>query len=523
MHALNNTDSLRYYAPEIILSIGIMLILVVDLIADRMYKRERGVSNRKVAGTLTLLSLGGALAAMLLTRDGKTVGLFGGLIAKDAMGDFFKYFFLAATALVGVMSLRSKDAIDYTDGDRDAAEYYSLTLTTTLGMFLMATATDLLTAFLGLELVSIMGYILSGFKRRDRKSSEAALKYVIYGGVASGAMLYGMSLLYGMAGTTSLAGIKASALVSSSPSTLIIAVVLVMAGFGYKIASVPFHMWCPDVYEGAPTPVTAFLSVGPKAAGFAMLIRFFGGALPTTLLMKTGALLDSSPWPLLLGISAALTMTIGNLSALQQSNIKRMFAYSSIAHAGYLMLGLVAMSYDGNKAIMFYLVTYLFMNLGAFLVVIALAEAGLGETIDDYRGLGARNPAVAVILSIFLFSLTGLPPFAGFAGKFLVFASLLDHPTRLNTVLAVIGVVNSAISLYYYARLTKVMFFDKPVAEASVVQVHLLHASVLYVLAIPTLVLGVMWGPLLSFVDQAMVAWGPPVTSALHATVAVLK
>ena len=236
-------------------------------------------------------------------------------------------------------------------------------------MMLMAAAVDLLTAYLSLETVSIMSYVLAGFRRRSRQSAEAALKYVIYGGVASGVMLYGMSLLYGLAGSTSFAAILHAAGTTTAPTTVLLAVVLCLAGFGYKVAAVPFHMWCPDVYEGAPTAVTAFLSVGPKAAGFALLIRFCAGALPAEL---GGA---AAPWPLLFGLVAAATMTLGNLAALAQTNVKRLLAYSSIAHAGYLLLALVAGGRDGARAILLYLVAYLFMSLGAFAVVIAVAEA----------------------------------------------------------------------------------------------------------------------------------------------------
>jgi NADH-quinone oxidoreductase subunit N len=252
-----------------------------------------------------------------------------------------------------------------------------------------------------------------------------------------------------------------------------------------------------------------------------MLIRFFGGALPTTLLAK-GALLDASPWPLILGATAAVTMTLGNLSALGQQNIKRMFAYSSIAHAGYLLLGMVALQGSGSRSILFYLVTYLFMNLGAFLVVIALAEAGVGERVDDYKGLGVRNPFIAVVLAVFLFSLTGLPPFAGFAGKFLVFSALLEHPTSMNVFLAILGVVNSAISLYYYARLAKVMFFDKPAENAAPVKIHGLHATTLTALAIPTIFLGIYWTPLLDLADRAMRVAGPHVVHTARAALALL-
>jgi NADH-quinone oxidoreductase subunit N len=491
---LDNFDSLRPFAAESILTAGILLILVVDLV------RKRGI-GRQVAGIMALMTLVAAAAALIATAGGQPVGLFHGLIARDPFSDFWKYLFLAVTAVVGVISLRSRETIDYTDGDKDAAEFYALNLTVCLGMFLMASSTDLLMAYLSLETVSILSFILAGYKRRDRKSSEAALKYAIYGGVASGVMLYGLSLLYGMAGSTSLAAIRDAIVVNQSPSTLIIAVVCALAGFGYKIATVPFHMWCPDVYEGAPTPVTAFLSVGPKAAGFALLIRFFTGV------PLEGAGAVALPWPVLLGAIAVATMTLGNVVACVQQNIKRLLAYSSIAHAGYVLLGLCVLSTSGRQAMMFYLVTYLFMNIGAFAVVIALAEKGFGETIDDYKGLGYRAPYVGIAMAVFLFSLTGLPPTAGFAGKFLLFAALLEKGGSLAVTLAVIGVINSAISLYYYARILKAMYLDRPVTETSV-SIDRQHGLVLGVMALPVVVLGVFWSPLQAWAEKSIQMWG---------------
>jgi NADH-quinone oxidoreductase subunit N len=270
-------------------------------------------------------------------------------------------------------------------------------------------------------------------------------------------------------------------------------------------------MWCPDVYEGAPTPVTAFLSVGPKAAGFALLIRFFTG-VPVE--VKGAAL----PWPVLLGAVAVATMTLGNVVAIVQQNVKRMLAYSSIAHAGYVLLGLCAHSVDpttgavrlsdsGQQAMMFYLVTYLFMNIGAFGVVVALAEKGFGETIDDFKGLGYRAPFLAVAMAIFLFSLTGLPPTAGFAGKFLLFASLLENADSLTVTLAIIGVLNSAVSLYYYARILKAMYLDKPATETSV-SIDRQHGMVLGVMVVPVIVLGVFWSPLQAWAEKSIQMWG---------------
>jgi NADH-quinone oxidoreductase subunit N len=375
----------------------------------------------------------------------------------------------------------------------------------------MASSTDLLTAFLSLEMVSIMSYILAGFKRRDRRSSEASLKYVIYGGVASGVMLYGMSLLYGLAASTSLTAVRAAAAATPATATVVLAVILCMAGFGYKIASVPFHMWCPDVYEGAPTPVTAFLSVGPKAAGFALLIRFFSGAVPATV---GSGLQTSSPWVLLLAVIACATMTLGNLTALVQTNLKRLFAYSSIAHAGYLLLGLCAGGDEGNRAILIYLVTYLFMNIGAFVVIMAISDAGLGETLDDYRGLGKRAPFAAFAMAVFLSSLTGLPPLAGFFGKFYLFYALLAKGGTLLVTVAVIGVLNSAVSLFYYARVFRAMYFESAVDESKLA-VPRVHAVTMALMAIPTVTLFlVAWAPLERWVNASLVQWLPAVGAA---------
>ncbi len=504
---LDNFKSLAFFWPETILSIGILAIITIDLIA--------GKPSLKRSGALALLTLAGSAVAVILKMDtNSTWGLFGGLMAKDPLGDFFKLLFIATTALVGVAAMRSKDAIDYTDGDHESAEFYALALTTTLGMFLMATSTDLLTAFLSLEMVSIMSYILSGFRRRNRASSEASLKYVIYGGVASGVMLYGMSLLYGLAGSTSFSVVRAACAATPATGTVIVAVVLSLAGFGYKIASVPFHMWCPDVYQGAPTPITAFLSVGPKAAGFALLMRFFGGSIP----VEIGSGLQTiSPWPVLLGVIACATMTLGNVTALVQTNLKRLFAYSSIAHAGYLLLGLTAASWDGNRAILLYLITYLFMNIGAFLVIIALSDAGLGEELLDYRGLGKRAPLPALLMTLFLFSLTGLPPFAGFWGKFYLFYALLAKGGTVLTTIAIIGVLNSAVSLYFYARIIKAMYFEALPEDASHVSIAAVHKYNMIAMAIPTVALFVAWSPLVSAVERSLLQWFPAGSAAATA------
>jgi len=499
---LSNVASLYWFSPESVLTAGILVILVWDLVV-------RGVS-RRTAGLLTLATLAAMLVATFVTHDPRPRGLFGGLIARDPFSDFFKILFAVTTAIVGIMALRAKDAIDYDDGDREAGEFFALALSVTLGMNLMAASTDLLLAYLSLEFVSIMSYIMSGFTRRSRRSAEASLKYVIYGGVASGVMLYGMSILYGLAGTTDLVKIRLAAQ-HANPVAVFAAVSFCMAGFGYKIASVPFHMWCPDVYEGAPTPVTAFLSVGPKAAGFALLIRFFAGAMPAEI--QTESLMGGAPWALMLACMSAVTMTLGNLAAIPQQNLKRMLAYSSIAHAGYLLMGFATGTAEGRGAVMFYLIAYLLMNLGAFLVVLAIAEAGLGESIDDYKGLGYRSPYHAAVLAIFLISLTGVPPMVGFVGKFYLFAALINKGGSMFIALAVLGVLNSAVSLYYYARVLKAMYLDQP-ARSEPVLVARQHTLLLAPLAGFTIAFGLYWSPVYNWVVGSLAMWLPQAQAA---------
>jgi NADH-quinone oxidoreductase subunit N len=510
MDALSNIDSLEPFLPELILGAGILVILMVDLV--------QGGSSRRVAGGLTIATLALAAIALFATTPEESVGLFGGLIARDPFADFWKVLFLATTLVVGIFATHSRDAIDYTRGDRDAAEFYALNVAVCMGMFIMGAATDLLTAYLSLEMVSILSFALAGFRHDHRASSEAALKYAIYGGVASGCMLYGLSLLYGLAGTTTLAGLAAADL-ARSPGILTVAVSLTLAGFGYKIAVVPFHQWCPDVYQGAPTPITAFLSVGPKAAGFALLARFFFGVVPDEVYASADSLFGSHPWPTLLGAIAVATMTLGNVVALVQTNVKRLLAYSSIAHAGYVMMGMLVAgehALAGRSAMMFYLYTYFFMNLGAFGVVIALTDCGVGEDLASYHRLGYRSPLAAALMAIFLLSLTGLPPTAGFAGKFLLFAALVKEGGTLLYTICVIALFNSAISLFYYAKILRAMYFghegmtggDEPDADEPLTLLFR-HRAVLIALAVPVLLLGIYWSPLLEWAQDSLVLWLP--------------
>ena len=483
---LNNLESLNYIMPEIIVTISIVVLVVLDLVVG-------GEKKRWMTG-LVLVILAGTLYSVADLYAAGERPLFGGMIALDGFSLFFKMIFVVATMIAAIFTLESSDVASNRIG-----EFYALMLAMVLGGFLMASATDLLMIYLALEMVSIPSYILSGFQKGVRRSSEAAVKYVIYGGVSSGVMIYGLSLLYGVTGTTNIY-LMGEILATSQPYplTLFVGITFAMAGFGYKVATVPFHFWCPDVYEGAPTPVTAFLSIAPKAAGFAMLSRFFYSGLAHE--AGTEMVFTGVDWPLLLGVISAFTMTLGNTVAIWQDNLKRLLAYSSIAHAGYMMLGVVTLSGAGLRALMFYLMAYLLMNLGAFLVVILMAPKLNGEDIHSYRGLGQRSPYVAVIMTIFLLSLTGLPPTAGLIGKVYIFAALIETKWYL---LAVVGVLNSVVALFYYARIIRAMFMEEP-ATTEMIALPRRSLAILTAIAAPTVLFGLYWVPLINLADRSM-------------------
>ena len=390
-----NLRSAAWFRPEAALTVGTLALFLLDL----LWKKSAARVAWLTAATLAVLAIAAALLAQQ-PPDGQT--LFNGMLANDAFASFFKWLFLAAGALTVIITAQGRDF-----PPRRIGQFYALLCAIVLGMFLMASAADLLMMYMAIELVSMVSYILAGYRKGDRKAAEGSLKYVIYGSVASGIMLFGMSYLYGLTGTTSLLelgprilAVQASGLpLAATRIALVVGVVFVSAGIGYKVAAVPFHMWCPDVYEGAPTPFTAFLSVGPKAAGFALALRFFLSAFAGPASPSTGMAdaLAGIPWPAVIGVISAVTMTLGNLTALGQTNLKRLLAYSSIAHAGYVLLGLVVATPAGQQAMMFYLFAYLLMNVGAFGVVIALSEKGFGESIADYRWMGYRAPFTGVL------------------------------------------------------------------------------------------------------------------------------
>lgn len=479
MQPLSNIESLLYFSPEILLVVFAAAVIIMDLvIKDR---ESKGVAYLALAGCVCVF------AAVLLTHsafsDDQPISLFLGMIQLDLFSSFFKVLLIAATTATILFSLRSEEL-----DARLRGEYYALLLAITLGMFLMASSTNLLMIFIALETVSLTSYVLAGFLTHNPRSSEAAFKYITYGAVASGTMLFGLSLLFGMAGTGDLGALstRLPELLASgqiAPLGVLIAITFVLAGVGYKIASVPFHMWSPDVYEGAPIPITAFLSVASKSAGFALFIRFFYTGFGSTPLMET------VDWTLMLAVVSALTMTVGNLAALPQQNVKRLLAYSSIAHGGYLLMGGVLLTAEGIGAILFYLVVYLFMNLGAFYVVVLIANEIGSEMVDGYRGLASRAPLVAGAMAIFLFSLTGIPPFAGFFGKWVLFTAVLEQGYYW---LAVVGLLNSVISLYYYARIVKAMYFEASDTEPRRVSFPTSTFALLSVFVVPTMLIGLV-------------------------------
>jgi NADH-quinone oxidoreductase subunit N len=432
----------------------------------------RRADRRWLTGALSLAGLAAAAAACVGLwgeAGAREASAFGGMIVLDRMRLSFTLVFVVVAALTVLVSMI------WVEWERlPAGEFHSLLLFATAGMMLMASGGDLVVIFLGLELLSIATYVMAGFRRTDRRSNESSMKYFILGSFSSAFLLYGIALTYGgtvtgagVAGTTNLREIAVRLGTNDMlayPALLYAGAAMMLVGFGFKIATAPFHVWTPDVYEGAPTPVTAFMAAGPKAAGFAAFMRVFLFAFPFVAGVSVAMQLHSAWLNALLALTI-LTMTVGNLGALVQTNVKRMLAYSSIAHAGYALVGFVAAGatadaaerQDAIAAVVFYLLAYAVMNLGAFAVVTVIARSGDRRTeIEDYQGIGFRAPALSLALTLFLLSLLGVPLTAGFMGKVVVFSEALGQGYRW---LVVIGVLNTAISVYYYLRLIVVMFF----------------------------------------------------------------
>ncbi len=490
-------ESIAKFVPETVLTATFCVTLVGGLIARR---------KPAVPATLALVGMLGTLWAVL-QQAGTDQTIFSGLLAVDPFAVFFKGVVTVTALFILLFSFFSQEV---QTSVRRVGEYYALLTAMSLGMFLMAGANNMLMMVLGMELTSLSSYILAGFTKEAADSSEASLKYIIYGALSSGLMLYGISILFGLTGALGFVDLN-HAIANAVPNyfALLVATILIIAGFGYKISAVPFHFWTPDVYEGAPVTITAFLSVASKAAGFAMLMRFFKVVFIDTSVLALPAGMWASlygfEWNKLLAVLSVLTMTLGNLVAVWQNNLKRLLAYSSIAHAGYMLMGIVVLSDKGLAAVLLYFIVYLFMNLGAFYVVMLVADRTGTEDIDSYKGLGYRAPLLGVAMAIFLVSLTGLPPTAGFIGKLYLFAALLDARWIW---LAIVGAINSVISLYYYARVFRNMFLRDPDAQAGPVTIGRAQTVLLLVLLIPTLLFGLYFSPLVDLANASLLMVG---------------
>ncbi len=491
---MNNIESLAYVAPELFLA----LYLIALLLGSFFLKQDR--NKPEIFYPLGLAGLAFALVLEILscTVLHDNADIFYGLLRTDNLGHLFKLLCLVSSMLFLIFSLTARETARRF---HDSLEYVIVTLSLTLGMMLLAAAGNILMLYLGMELLSLTSYLLTGFVDRDEKTTEAAVKYLLYGAVASGVMIYGFSLLFGLTGSLDFVRIREHLAANHvSGSMLFISVAFIMAGLGFKIAVFPFHLWSPDVYEGAPTAFSAFLSVGPKAAGFAALIRVlyqvFGLGSGSEVLP-----LPHFDWTFAIAAVSAVTMTVGNLAALPQRNIKRMLAYSSIAHAGYTLMAVASRSGFGVRAAFFYLAVYLLMNFAAFLVAIMVSNEYYTERLDGFEGLGwkgGQGAFLAAAMTISLFSLAGIPPFAGFIGKLYLLLAVVQKGSGLYW-LAVIAVLNTVISLYYYARVVRMMFLSRKVRGGSLSPVtgfQYIPYLTLACLSALTLILGVYWSPL---------------------------
>ena len=490
-------------APEVIVCLAAVVVMLVDAFVRP--------NQRWITGTISLVGVvAAAVSTIALWAGGTTAGdAFNGMIVLDELRLGFTLIFLLVSGLTLLISTV------WVDGENlPAGEFHSLLLFATVGMMLMASGNDLVIVFLGLEILSIATYVMAGFRRTDVRSNESSLKYFILGSFSSAFLLYGIALIYGatsiapagpggrvIAGTTNIAEIATRLSTAQYPALLFAGAAMMLVGFGFKIATAPFHIWTPDVYEGAPTPVTAFMAAGPKAAGFASFMRVFIFGLPfvvSTSAASSGNL--HTLWVATLTVMAILTMTLGNVVAIVQNNVKRLLAYSSIAHAGYALVGFVAAGAATDltqrntaiTAVVFYLLTYAVMNIGAFAVVQVIARSGDRRTaIEDYRGIGFESPALAFSLSLFLLSLLGMPLTAGFMGKIMVFGAAIDQKFY---GLVVIGVLNTAVSAYYYLRLIIVMFFGERTMAWTAPRVPASVALALVITVLGVLYLGIFPG-----------------------------
>jgi len=461
--------------PEYLLGLVAIAIIAVDLFLPK--------TNKKVLPVIALLGLAAAFGVSLAYID--TTDNFAGLFFIDDYTTFFRCFFIAITIAVVLAS------IDFVELHlKNPAEYYALLLISTAGAIFMAGAQELLTAYIGLEILSFSLYVLVSYQKSDTRSNEAGMKYLLLGAFASALLLYGISFIYGTAGSTSYAEIQEAFSNGTDGFTLgtLLGLTLIVAGLGFKVAAVPFHMWTPDVYHGAPLPITGYLSATSKFAGFALLLRLFSGALLPVI----------DDWQFMMAALAVATMAVGNLIALQQTNIKRLLAYSSIGQVGYMLMGIVALSPEVTSALLLHMVGYAITNLAVFTAIIAYHNESGAEEIEDFRGMAERAPLLAAVTTVGLFSLAGLPLFAGFLTKFILFQSVADNDYYW---LAAVAVVASLVSLYYYLQIMRVMYVSQPDDPARFKIPMVMQAAVV-VLAIGVFFVGLYPAPIFDLTDS---------------------
>lgn len=484
---LNYLASLAYYIPELITCATMFALILIE----SAYRREE--RGRTIFNFCAYLGLGVVAVTLCQGLAHKGTSIFTGSVVIDPFATLMKIIMVLGTLGVVYLSGHSKDI-----SSRLKSEFVIISVGVLVGGMLLASASNMLILYIGIETLSILSYVLAAMRKEDERSAEAGLKYALYGGVTSGIMLFGISHIFGVTGTIHFASLaeQLGNLSAGELSVVLPAFFLFFAGIGYKIACVPFHMWSPDVYEGSPLPVTALFSIVPKMAGMAVIIR-----VSMSLFGVEEGVLQSS-WVGLLSVVAAVTMTVGNISAIGQKSIKRMLAYSSISHAGMMLMGVVVLSNEGVRSILFYGVTYLFMTLVAFYIVSFVNDKYGNDHFERFNGLVFRYPLVAVMLSIVMFSLAGLPPLSGFVAKFNILAAIIEQK---HYTLGVIAVVNSAISLYYYLRIVRLMVFRPAEDTGAISGLGHVNQGLVFLLTLPVVFLGIFWSSLMNLAGGAKI------------------
>lgn len=485
MH-LNYLANIGRFVPEIIL----VLLMVGLIILETTYKEDE--KNRRYIFITSMIGLVLTLIALIVNLGGPAVSIFTNSFVVDQFSTILKIVMVLGTAAVIYLSRFSKDIYETLK-----TEFAIMAIGILIGGFLLASANNMLTLYLGIETLSILSYVMASFKKNDERSSEAGLKYALYGGISAGLMLFGMSHIFGVIGTIQFAGIS-KVIPNLTPVQIAILMpsfVLFFVGIGYKIASVPFHMWSPDVYEGSPTPVTTFFAIVPKIAGIAVLIRVTSIFFTVDSPLKVG-------WVGLMIVIAALTMTVGNVSAIGQKSVKRMLAYSSISHAGVMLAGLVMINEVGIRAVVFYGITYLFMTLVAFYITSIVQDKYGNDDFERFSGLAFRYPFMAVMMTVVMFSLTGLPPLAGFVAKYNILASLVNTK---NYALAIVLGLNSVVSAYYYLKIVRLMTLKPQESDEKIEGFGFLNQMIIVSMTLPVFVLGIFWETVMSLANGAKI------------------